>query len=176
MRKTCRAISAVTLVLVLNACSGAATSAPTAPAPGPSPDVRTEHVPFKGTLEGRLTSSVPREGGLLSNLIEASGTATQLGRFTLAIPHVVNRATRTAVGQYVFTAANGDVLTADFTSQATVIAPGVLSSADTLTITGGTGRFSGATGTVSAERTFVMATGETTGTFEGTISPRGDRH
>lgn len=137
-----------------------------------SPSSRNE-VPFKGTLEGRLTVSTPLQPPLLSNLNEATGTATQLGRFTLEIPHIVNTMTRIATGTYEFTAANGDTLVATFTGQATVVSPGVLSVLDTATISGGTGRFAGAIGSFTAERVFVMATRNITGSFEGTISSPG---
>ena len=97
----------------------------------------------------------------------------ELGRFTLEIPHIVNTMTRIAIGTYEFTAANGDTLVATFTGQATVVSPGVLSVLDTATISGGTGRFTGAIGSFTAERVFVMATGIITGSFEGTISSPG---
>ena len=134
---------------------------------------RKKEVPFKGTLEGRLTVSIPLQPPLLSNLNEATGTATHLGRFTLEIPHIVNTMTRIAIGTYEFKAANGDTLVATFTGQATVVSPGVLSVLDTATISGGTGRFAGAIGSFTAERVFVMATGNITGSFEGTISSPG---
>ena len=41
-----------------------------------SPSSRNE-VPFNGTLEGRLTVSIPLQPPLLSNLNEATGTATR---------------------------------------------------------------------------------------------------
>src|SRR5205807_4723424 len=85
-----------------------------------------EQVPFKGSLEGDVTIT-PLAPPFVSVLVEATGQATHLGKFTLDIPHVVNRANRTAVGSYEFTAANGDTLTADFTGTATPTAtPGVL--------------------------------------------------
>ena len=134
---------------------------------------RGDEVPFKGTLEGRLTVSTPIEPPLLSNLNEATGIASHLGRFTLKIPHIVNTMTRVATGTYEFTAANGDTMVATFTGQASLVSPGVLSVLDTATITGGTGRFAEATGSFTAERIFVMATGEITGSFEGTVSSPG---
>ena len=134
---------------------------------------RGDAVPFKGTLEGRLTVSTPIEPPLLSNLNEATGIASQLGRFTLEIPHIVNTVTRLATGTYEFTAANGDTLVATFTGQASLVSPGVLSVLDTATITGGTGRFADATGSFTAERVFVMATGKIQGSFEGAISSPG---
>lgn len=137
-----------------------------------APVAASDEVPFKGRLEGTVTVT-PLDPPLASVLIEGTGTAPQLGRFTLEIPHLVNQAIRVGEGSYLFTAANGDTLTADFTGQATVLAPGVIATLETAVITGGTGRFEGATGSFIAERTFFLATGQTIGTFEGTVSPPG---
>jgi hypothetical protein len=101
----------------------------------------------------------------------ATGEGAHLGRFTVAFPHTVNFATRTGVGTYTFTAANGDTLTATFTGQAQLGT--VTSIVEHATITGGTGRFAGATGSFTAHRLFDPATGRTTGSFEGTISSVG---
>ena len=136
------------------------------------PVTAADEVPFRGSLAGVVTIT-PLEPPFASVLIEATGNATQLGRFTVEVPHVVNQAIRIGAGSYQFKAANGDVLTADFTGQATLIAPGVLATVETATITGGTGRFTGATGSFTAERLFFIATGFTTGSFEGTISSPG---
>ena len=56
---------------------------------------------------------------------------------------------------------------------ATPTAPGVLSIAESATITGGTGRFADATGTFTVERLFNQVTPLTTGSFQGTISSPG---
>ena len=129
-----------------------------------------EPVPFKGSLEGDVTVT-PLTPPFVAVDVEATGEATHLGNFTLDIPHVVNRATRTAVGSYEFTAANGDTLTADFTGKSSPTeTPGVLYIVETATITGGTGRFAGATGSFTCERLFDMVTGTTIGSFEGNIS------
>jgi hypothetical protein len=134
------------------------------------PVAAAEQVPFHGTLSGTV-SVTPLTPPLTWVEIDGRGTATQLGQFTVEVPHIVNNATREATGTFVFTAANGDTLTADFTGQATFVAPGVVSISETATITGGTGRFAGATGNFSAERTFYLATLETSGSFSGWISP-----
>jgi hypothetical protein len=131
--------------------------------------VAADDVTFKGRLAGAVDVT-PLDPPLASVLITATGNATQLGSFTLRVPHLVNQATRIGHGSYVFTAANGDVLTADFTGQATLIEPGVLSTHETAVVTGGTGRFAGATGSFIADRTFYVATGETVGSFAGSIS------
>jgi hypothetical protein len=137
------------------------------------PAAAQEQVPFKGSFEGDVTEMFDPTTGLVDVDIDAAGAATQLGRFTLDIPHVVNPATRTAVGTYQFTAANGDTLTANFTGVAMPIAPGVLYIEETATITGGTGRFAGATGSFISERLFDTIAGTTTGSFTGTISAPG---
>ena len=139
------------------------------------PAAAGEQVPFKGSLSGTVTVT-PLTPPFASVLIEGTGNATHLGGFDLVIPHQVNQALRVGAGTYVFTAANGDTLTADFTGTATLLAPGVLSTAEVGIITGGTGRFAGATGTFAAERTFFVATRVTTGSFEGTISSGAARH
>jgi hypothetical protein len=126
-----------------------------------------QRVPFKGRLDGTVT--ITPASPSLEVLIEATGNATHLGDFTLVVPHLVNPATRTGTGSYEFTAANGDMLFADFTGSATQIAPGLLRLVETATITGGSGRFAEATGSFTCERIFNMAAGTTTGSFEGTI-------
>jgi hypothetical protein len=133
------------------------------------PAVSGEPVPFKGKLEGdvTLTPAPP----FVRVDIEAEGTATHLGHFTLDVPHVVDIATRTAVGSYQFTAANGDTLYAEFIGQATPTdIPGVLYIEETAIILGGTGRFAGATGSFTVERWYDTADGTTVGSFEGTIT------
>jgi hypothetical protein len=132
----------------------------------------SEEVPFKGRLDGTVT--VTPTPPLVNVLIEASGNATHLGNFTVVVPHQVNPVTRTGTGTYQFDAANGDTLFADFTGNATLIAPGVLDIIETATITGGTGRFANASGSFTCERIFNMAAGTTTGSFEGTISGLSD--
>ena len=134
------------------------------------PAAASEPVPFKGTLEGVATMTFLGPTSV-SVRIEGGGNASHLGRYTVEVPHLVNPQTRIGSGSYVFTAANGDTLTATFTGQATPTAtPGVLTIEETATITGGTGRFSGATGSFTARRVFNQLTGVTSGSFEGRIS------
>ena len=132
-----------------------------------------DQVPFRGTMSGTAAIK-PLDPPIVSVLLQTSGNATQLGRFTLEAPHVVNQATMTAVGTYVFTAASGATLTATLSGSASMVAPGVLAISETATITRGTGRFADATGSFSTERTFFLTTGETHGTFQGWISTPGN--
>jgi hypothetical protein len=107
-------------------------------------------------------------------LVEATGTANQIGQFAVIVPHLVNTPTRTAAGHYEFTAANGDKVYADFTGTAQPTAtPGVIAIVETATITGGTGRFAGASGSFAVQRLYDRIAGTTTGSFEGTITSPG---
>jgi hypothetical protein len=131
-----------------------------------------ENVPFHGRLQGDVTRTL--EPPLVLVHVDAAGNGTHLGRFTLEIPHVVDLATRVAVGTYQFTAANGDTIYAEFTGLATPTEdPGVLYIEETATITGGTGRFAGVTGSFVAERLYDTVAGTTIGSFDGTISKAG---
>ena len=132
-----------------------------------------EQVPFKGSLAGEATVT-PLTPPNVAIYVEAAGVATHLGQFELDIPHVVNRGDLTARGYYEFTAANGDKVYAEFTGQGTLTdVPGVVYIEETATITGGTGRFAGATGRINAERWFDTVAGTTTGSFDGTVSAPG---
>lgn len=132
-----------------------------------------DQVPFKGSLAGTATIT-PLGGPIVAVEIDATGTATHLGKFTLAAPHTVDQSTLTAVGTYTLTAANGDTITADLAGTARMVEPpNVIAITETATVTGGTGRFAGATGSIQVERVFNRATGVTTGSLAGWISAPG---
>jgi hypothetical protein len=128
-----------------------------------------EQVPFKGRFEGTVSRSLPPPP--ISVLVEGAGNATHLGRFSVEIPHLV--IPPNGAGTYHFVAANGDTLTAKFTGVSAPAAPGFLYIVETATITGGTGRFAGATGGFVCERLYDIAGGTTIGSFRGTISRPG---
>jgi hypothetical protein len=128
-----------------------------------------QETPFKGTIQGTQTIT-PLAPPFIFVEFTGSGNATQLGRFSLTIPHTVNQPAGTGVGSYAFIAANGDILTADFLGTASLIEPGLVAIVETAVITGGTGRFAGATGTFRVERTFSFITSVSVGSFEGTIT------
>jgi hypothetical protein len=137
-----------------------------------APVAAGDEVPFKGRLEGVVTRSGAPP--IVSVNVEGEGAATQLGHFAVSIPHSVNVVTRIATGEYLFVAANGDTITATFTGAAAPTAdPTVLAIVENATITGGTGRFAGATGSFRTERLYDTIAGTTAGSFEGTISSPG---
>ena len=130
---------------------------------------RAAELPFRGRLEARETAVFnPATNSITVHLV-GSGTATHLGRYTVVADFTVALATATAAGRVTFTAANGDLLTATFTGQG-VITGGLNAIVETATITGGTGRFAGATGGFVLERLLTTATGASSGSFDGTIT------
>jgi len=137
-----------------------------------------EQVPFKGSFAGVAIVTPTDDPNIVSVAVDATGKATELGQFTLAIPHHVKFATtgRTSYGSYQFVAANGDTLSADFIGHVTPVS-GVLHAVEIATITGGTGRFADATGTFTVERVVLVdlttGTRTTAGSFNGTISSPG---
>ena len=135
-------------------------------------------VPFIGTLRGVETTTSFTPPSTVSILLEGTGIATHLGRFTLENPHVVDTSTMHGCGNYVFTAANGDTVSAAGCGDAFLTAtPGVLFIVEHATISGGTGRFAAATGSFTVKRLFDGATGSTIGFFTGTIfSSRAGEH
>jgi len=123
---------------------------------------------FKGTLQAVETHVVTFP--TFSMDLTGSGNATQLGLYTISfqgqvfIPTLAGSTTATLV------AANGDSLFADGLGQGTPTEnPGIISIVEMWTITGGTGRFAGATGTVTVERVVNQATLTSSGTISGTI-------
>jgi hypothetical protein len=130
-------------------------------------------VPFKGSLQGyQIVTPIDAQHIFVHGI--GTGNATQLGSFTVDIPHIVDLTTGIGLGIFTFTAANGDTLTAGFTGQGTPTTdPVVFTIVETATITGGTGRFANATGSFIVTRSFSFATNLFSGSIEGTISSPG---
>jgi hypothetical protein len=121
-------------------------------------------LPFKGDLQA--TEAV---NGQLHHLTGA-GNATHLGRFTYAADLTVDPITHSGVGTVVWTAANGDQVFARTDGHVVSVAFPIVSFEETQSITGGTGRFVDASGTVILERTLDVTTHATTGSFDGAIN------
>jgi len=138
-----------------------------------------KQVPFKGSMQGNETDTP--EGGppptTLSVDGSTTGIATHVGQFSFSYQLTVNLANGTATGSGRLIAANGDSFDTTIVGSSELTAtPGVVSITEINTITGGTGRFSGAQGSFTVERLLNMGTGFTSGSFHGTISPPGATH
>jgi hypothetical protein len=138
----------------------------------PGPATAKEQVPFHGSIQGLETE----EGQGTTVLIDGSGTgiATHLGRITLTWEGTVNLLDGSGIGTFHFIAANGDsIFTEDVGQAEPTGTPGVFHIVEVNTITGGTGRFAGATGSFVLERLVDVTTGFTSGSFNGVITSPG---
>lgn len=156
--------------LALVACTADSSRDRLAPT-GPALSAANRALPFRGTLETKTKSIVPLGATSALFLSDGTGTATHLGRYTIVSALTLDFATLTGTEDLTLTAANGDLLTATATAQGYPNADGVtVNVVETVTITGGTGRFAGATGSYILRCVANQATGVSIGSFEGTIT------
>jgi hypothetical protein len=110
-------------------------------------------------------------------ILFVTGNATQLGRYTATYEEQVDIGVNfgSSVGTITLFAANGDSIFAIQTGQGdpTPDDPNIISIVEVSTITGGTGRFTGATGSFTIERLVDETTGISSGSFSGTVSSPG---
>jgi hypothetical protein len=130
---------------------------------------RTKTKEIHGTIEAVETGTPTPGNPIVVRHLVGGGTASHLGKFTIVADLTLNLATASGAGTGLYTAANGDALMVTAVGQA-VIAGGVATVTETVTIIGGTGRFVGATGTLTVVRRVVQATGRSSGTIDGTIT------
>ena len=158
------------------ACSGADSDSPTSPtgaglATAPTLARGATELPFRGSLKTEADLVPPNPVAVLTG----TGHATHLGQITMAMTALVDFATSTATGTFNFTAANGDELSGTFIGvEGVFVGPNLARITEVATITGGTGRFQGVTGTFIMVRfdTIDFATGHSTGSasFAGHIN------
>lgn len=135
--------------------------------------------PFRLTAEGNANPDFSQGPCNVLNTESGTGVALHLGKVTWTATEVANFCVEpanpgfaTASGQLVVTAANGDQLTASGLSTVRAdFAGSTLTITGTFTITGGTGRFAGATGggTITGSGS-LLAPFEVAVIFEGQIS------
>jgi hypothetical protein len=139
------------------------------------PTAAGDTIPFHGTWKGTTVSAVPVSPTVVFVVASGGGQATHLGKFEMTSPHFSTLDTLFVEGEQNFTAANGDTLAAHITGFLAPVGPGVLEGTLEGTITGGTGRFAGATGRynfhlVSSFNGFGF---DTVATIDGVISSTG---
>lgn len=105
-----------------------------------------------------------------------SGNPTGLGQISYHFEGIVSNDANgvgIAVEGIHFTAANGDILFATGTGLgAPSQTPGVNKIEEKYTVTGGTGRYVGASGNLTVKRLVTLATGSSVGTINGTVELR----
>lgn len=100
---------------------------------------------------------------------QLTGYGTHLGHFTGIYPHQVNFTDSTFTGTVTFTGENGDTLIMTLGGTGTPTSETTWSVSLTGTITGGTGQFYGATGSVAGTGTVDLAQLTTKAILVGTI-------
>ncbi len=136
-----------------------------------APAVAADELPFKGTWTGSTVSAVPLSPDQVFVVADGPGQVTVVGKVVMTAPHISFLATGAVQGTHVFVAANGDTLVASFDGALAPNAEGNLEGTLPSTITGGTGRFDGATGSyafhiIARPAAFGF---DSTATFDGTI-------
>jgi len=164
------------MLVLICAVAGCTGDTPTALSTGGGATVRAAAnaavLPFHGTVDSASHVAVYDFGTNTAFIhLVGTGTATHLGRYTLVVDYVLSLVTIAGSERMTLTAANGDVLTAEGTAQGAPSEDGQsLSSLESLTITGGTGRFAGATGSFILRQVNIAADRNSSGSFDGTIS------
>ena len=141
-----------------------------APAPETASKVtgKMTRFPFKGTVQS--TETYVTVFPIMSVTATGSGNATQLGQFTIRYQVEISLLDLSGVESAEFMGSNGDSLRAEAVGQATENqTPGMLNVVDIYKITGGTGRYAGASGTITLNRLVSVTTGAASSTFEGYI-------
>lgn len=133
-----------------------------------APTARERQLLLKGSMQTVETQQAAFPTLFVS--LTGSGIATQLGLFTISSQAQVNIPTLASSTSATLVASDGSTLFAEGLGQGTPTAtPGIVSIVETYTITGGTGRFAGATGSFTVERVLNRATGVSSGTISGVI-------
>ena len=128
----------------------------------------TRELLLKGSVQATETQQVVFPLNHVS--LTGSGNATQLGKFTYSMQAELHIPTLTSPATATFVAADGSSLFAEGSGQGTPTGtPGIISIVETLTITGGTGRFADASGDITVQRLVNRATLTSSGTIKGVI-------
>jgi hypothetical protein len=126
-------------------------------------------VPIRGTCETEIQPAEPVGPGVIRQLDVGTCRISHLGMSTLVSDKLINLVEGTQTADANFTAANGDMLYATGSGTNSMTAPGQVAFRVELTFTGGTGRFSNATGMVVSEGVANLAKAEAHLTIAGTI-------
>ena len=147
------------------------------------PSAAQQQVPFNGTFQGKDCVPVQNTGcsAASSFTIDTSGKGIGMHMGEFSLIQQTNLATLNGSAHWV--AANGDSIDSTFVAfpDFSKESLGYVTVTETYTITGGTGRFTGAQGSFILERTHLVAfsadgTHVTFGSFHGSITSPGAAH
>ena len=153
-------VSMITALLILMVLASTTFAAPAA---------GERQLLFKGSLQAAETHLVTPPTMFVD--ATGSGNATQLGLFTMSFQAEVFLPTLFAASaSATLVSADGGNIFAEGSGQGTPTGtPGIILIVETYTITGGTGRFAGATGSFTVKRLIDRATLLSSGTISGNI-------
>jgi hypothetical protein len=142
--------------------------------PGPQ-RATAEELPFKARLAGNAMLTPTGDPCVMQNNATAVGNATHAGRFTWSTEERVNFCTVPGgievSGSFTLTGANGDSLEGRFAAIGQFDETGTLVIAGSYEITGGTGRFIGATGSGNTDVVALFTPGlPFTAALSGTLN------
>jgi len=130
-----------------------------------------KQMPFKGALQGRDADSNPTDTTVVVTTT-GTGIGTLLGQFSFIQVTTVDFTNGTDAGTATWIAANGDKIFTTIAGSGEQVGD-LISITEINTITGGTGRFSGAQGSFTVERLASPTTFMTSGSFHGAVSSPG---
>lgn len=107
--------------------------------------------------------------------INGSGNATQVGAYTYHADECFNGATLLFYGSFSMTAANGDTVVGSYAGDVPLIELPLAVYVQDMTVTGGTGRFTGASGDLHGRGLANLENGTYTQVLSGSISSVGSK-
>ena len=131
-----------------------------------------DRLPLKGSESGTFQILGPCETGGMALEVTGTGHSTRLGNYSGHYRECFDPATGAVTGgTFTLTAANGDKVSGTFGGQARPTDdPTVVAYDDPGVITGGTGRFADAGGSMTTSGLANLATGEFSGTITGSVA------
>ena len=131
-----------------------------------------DRLPLKGSESGTFRLLGPCETSGIGLEVSGTGHSTQIGDYSGLYRECFDPATGAVTGgTFALTAANGDKVFGTFNGQARPTDnPTVVRYDDPGVVTGGTGRFAHAGGSMTMSGLANLATGEYTGTITGSVS------
>jgi hypothetical protein len=130
-----------------------------------------EQVPLNGSESGTFLVIGPCESSGIVVDVTGTGHGAQLGTYTAHYRECFVPATGAVTGgSFTLTTANGDTLFGTYAGHALPTGGSNVRFEDPGVITGGTGRFAAATGTLTQSGVANLATGEYSASISGSVS------
>jgi hypothetical protein len=131
-------------------------------------------VPLKGADSGSFTLTADACGpGVFAVVVDDTGRATHLGAYAYHSNECFNGATGAFSGTFTMTAANGDTISGTYAGTVVSVVGNLGFYEQDNAITGGTGRFAGATGAFHLSGIANLATLDSSQRIVGSVSSPG---